>query len=133
MKASVLYRMAAILLLLFAAGHSIGFRQSDPQWGVGALLDSMRSIQFGVQGFRRSYWDFYTGSGWLVSVFLVFSAVLAWKLGSLRAETLASLRVITISFALCFVAVALLSWRFLFAAPIALSTAIAACLILAAW
>ena len=57
MRASIFYRIAAVLLLLFAAGHTLGFRQSDPAWGVDALLASMRSIHFDVQGFNRSYWD----------------------------------------------------------------------------
>jgi hypothetical protein len=43
MRASILYRIAAVLLLLFAVGHTLGFRQSDPAWGVDALLGSMRS------------------------------------------------------------------------------------------
>ena len=54
MKASVFYRIAAVLLLLFAIGHTLGFRQSDPHWGVDALLASMRSIHFDVQGFNRT-------------------------------------------------------------------------------
>ena len=54
MRASIFYRIAAVLLLLFAAGHTLGFRQSDPTWGVDALLASMRSIHFDVQGFNRS-------------------------------------------------------------------------------
>ncbi len=38
MKTSAFYRIAAILLLLFDIGHTLGFRQSDPKWGVDALL-----------------------------------------------------------------------------------------------
>ena len=49
MKASAFYRIAAILLLLFDIGHTLGFRQSDPRWGVDALLASMRSTHFDVQ------------------------------------------------------------------------------------
>lgn len=30
MKASLFYRIAAVLLQLFAVGHALGFRQSDP-------------------------------------------------------------------------------------------------------
>ena len=56
MKASMFYRIAAVLLLLFAVGHTLGFRQSNPKWGVDALLGSMRSIHFDVQGFNRTYW-----------------------------------------------------------------------------
>jgi hypothetical protein len=32
MKASLLYRIASVLLLLFAAGHTLGFRQNNPEW-----------------------------------------------------------------------------------------------------
>src|SRR5580698_815132 len=92
MKASMFYRIAAVLLLLFDIGHTLGFRQSDPKWGVGALLSSMRSIHFDVQGFTRTYWDLFVGAGFFVSVFLLFAAVLAWQLGGLSAETLALMR-----------------------------------------
>ena len=32
MKGSVFYRVAAVLLLLFAVAHTLGFSQSDPKW-----------------------------------------------------------------------------------------------------
>lgn len=81
MKPSILYRIAAILLLLFAVGHTLGFRQTQPQWGVDSLIAAMRSIHFDAQGFSRTYWDFYTGFGLFVSVFMVFAAVLSWQMG----------------------------------------------------
>jgi hypothetical protein len=80
MKASVFYRVAAVFLLLFAVGHTLGFRQSDPQWGVDTLLRSMRSIHFEVQGFNRTYWDLFVAAGLSVGVFYLFAAVLAWQL-----------------------------------------------------
>src|SRR5215467_14836374 len=89
MKASVFYRIAAILLLLFAVAHTLGFRQSDPQWGVDALLGSMRSIHFDVQGSHRTYWDLFVAAGFSVGVFYLFAAILAWQLGGLPADTLA--------------------------------------------
>jgi len=133
MKASVFYRAAAVFLLLFAVGHTVGFSQSDPKWGVDALLGSMRSIHFDVQGFKRSYWDFYVGFGLFVSVFLLFAAILAWQLGGLPRENLAPMRGITWALAVCFVAVAFLSWRFFFAVPVVFSVVITVCLISAAW
>ncbi|HZS29022.1 MAG TPA: hypothetical protein VFB76_17475 [Candidatus Angelobacter sp.] len=69
MKASIFYRVAAVILLLFAAGHTFGFRQSDPTWGIDSLLGSMRSIHFSVQGFSRTYWDFFVGTGFSIGVF----------------------------------------------------------------
>ena len=133
MKASVFYRIASVLLVLFAVGHTLGFRQSDPSWGVDALLGSMRSIHFQVQGFNRTYWDLFVASGLSVGVFYLFSAILAWKLGGLPAETLALMRGITWAFALCFAAITVVSWRYLFILPIAFSMLITACLIAAAW
>jgi hypothetical protein len=38
MKASMFYRIAAVLLLLFAVGHTLGFRQSDSKWGAFAKV-----------------------------------------------------------------------------------------------
>jgi hypothetical protein len=133
MKASTFYRVAGVLLLLFAVGHTLGFRQSDPRWGVDALLGSMRSIHFHVQGFNRTYWDLFVASGLSVGVFYLFSAILAWKLGGLPADTLALMRGIAWAFALCFAAITVVSWRYLFVLPIVFSVVITVCLIAAAW
>ena len=133
MRASIFYRIAAVLLLLFAAGHTLGFRQSDPAWGVDALLASMRSIHFDVQGFNRSYWDLFQAAGFSVGVFYLFAAILAWQLGGLPAASLALMRGTAWAFALCFAAITVVSWRFLFILPIAFSIVITLCLAAAAW
>src|ERR1700722_13042823 len=102
MKAKILYRISSILLLLFAALHTLGFRQTDPKWGVDGLVGLMQSIHFDAQGFSRTYWDFFVGFGLFVSVFLVFAAVLAWQLSSMKPETLASMRGPVWALAICF-------------------------------
>ena len=63
MKASLLFRVASVLLVLFAVGHTLGFRRVDPRWGVDSLMNQLRSTHFNVQGFSRTYWDFFTGFG----------------------------------------------------------------------
>ena len=133
MKASVFYRIAAVLLLLFAVGHTLGFRESDPKWGVDALLVSMRSIHFDLQGFNRTYWDLFEAAGFSVGVLYLFAAILAWQLGGLPAATLALMRGTAWAFALCFAAIMIVSWRYLFAIPVAFSSAITLCLTAAAW
>jgi len=133
MKASIFYRTAAVLLLLFAAGHTFGFRQNNPQWGADAVLGLMRSVHFDAQGFTRTYWDFFSAFGLFFSVFLLFAAALAWLLGGLPAETLASVRSIAWALAFCFVAVTALSWRYAFTTPIVFSILITVCLTAAAW
>jgi len=60
------------------------------------------------------------------------AAILAWGLGGLPAETLAKMRGTAWAFALCFAAIAVVSWKYLFVIPIAFSSVIALCLIAAA-
>src|SRR2546423_15558363 len=93
----------------------------------------MKSIHFDIQGFSRTYWDFFVGFGFFVTVFILFAAVVAWQLGGLPAETLTRLRGIAWALALCFVALTILGWRYFFILPIAFSLVIAVCLIVAAW
>jgi len=133
MKASLLYRIAAVLLVLFAAGHTLGFSQSDPTWGVEAVVGSMRSIHFDVQGFHRSYWDFFVAAGFTVGVFYLFAAILAWQLGGLPAATLSLMSHTAWAFALCFAAITVVSCIYLFIIPIAFSIVITLCLTGAAW
>src|SRR5499427_9296294 len=133
MKASIFYRIAAVLLLLFAVAHTLGFRQSDPQWGVDALLNSMRSIHFDVMGFNRTYWDLFVAAGFCVGVLYLFAAILAWQLGGLPAATLALMRGTAWAFALCFAVITVVSWRYLFILPIVFSLVITVCLTAAAW
>ena len=131
MKASL--RIAAVLLFLFALGHSFGFRQSDPSWGVDKLLSSMQSIHFRVEGSSRTYWDLFVAAGFSLGVFYFFAAIFAWQLANLPPATLALLRSTLWAFAASFAAITALSWKYLFALPIAFSFLITSCLTLAAW
>ncbi|HUL70766.1 MAG TPA: hypothetical protein VLT17_11095 [Gemmatimonadales bacterium] len=133
MKAPLLYHIASVLLLLFAIGHTLGFRRVDPRWGVDSVMVSLRSIRFEVQGNSRAYWDFYVGFGLFVTVFLLFAALLAWQLGSLDPQTLGGMPMVTWGLVACFAAVTFLSWRYFFMAPVIFSVVITLCLGLAAW
>lgn len=133
MKVSVLYRITAVLLVLFAVGHTLGFRQIDPKWGIDSLVNSMRSIHFQTQGVTRTYWDFYVGFGLFITVLLLFLAVLTWQLGGLPAATLASMRVLLWALAICFIPITILTWRYFFIAPLVFCIVITLCLIAAAW
>ena len=131
MRPSMFYRIAAVLLLLFDAGHTSGFPWSDPKWGVD--LGSMQSTHFYVLGFSRTYWDFYVGFGLFVSALLLLAVVLAWQLGSLPPESLVLMRGTAWTFALGFVAITVLSWKYFFIIPIVFSLVITSCLTAAAW
>jgi hypothetical protein len=131
MKASIFYRIAALLLLLFDAGHTSGFPWSDPKWAVD--LGSMQSTHFDIMGFSRTYWEFYVGFGLFISVLLLLAVVLAWQLGGLPPESLARMRGTAWVFALCFAGITVLSWKYFFTIPIVFSILTTMCLTAAAW
>lgn len=133
MKPAVFYRIASILLLIFAALHTFGFLQVDPAWGVDSLISSMRSIHFDIMGSSRTYWEFFVGFGLLFSVFLVFTAVLAWQLGGLAPQTLSLLRGTAWGLVICYAGVTILCFMYAFVMPIAFSILILLCLTAAAW
>src|ERR1041385_2756135 len=127
MKPRMLYRIAAVLILLFDLGHTVGFPWSDPAWGVD--LGPMRSSHFRVLGFSRTYWDFYVGFGLIESVFLLLAAILAWQLGSLPAPALKLTRWILAG---SFAAVTVWSWMSFFTTPSRFGAVVTVCLVAAA-
>jgi hypothetical protein len=133
MKASILYRIASVLLILFSLGHTLGFRRVDPRWGLDSIIGALRSTHFNVQGLNRTYWDFYTGFGLFVTVLLLFSAALSWQLGVLPKETVSAMPIVTWGLALSFAVVTFLSWEYFFVLPVVFSAVITICLLLAAW
>jgi len=127
----VLYRISAVLILLFDLGHSAGYPWSDPKWGVDTT--AMRTSHFQVLGFSRTYWDFYVGFGLFVSVFFLLAAILAWQLGGLPAQSAPLMRATAWALSLCFVVLTVLTWMYFFTIPIVFATAIAICLVTATW
>ena len=133
MSPSILYRVASVLLVLFGLGHQLGFRRVDPRWGVDSAIGALKATQFQVQGMTRTYWDFFSGFGFFVTVLLFFSAILAFQLAGLSKESLRNLSLVTWAFAVSFVVIALLTWRYFFIAPLIFSSLVALCLLMAAW
>jgi len=131
-KASLFYRTASVLLILFALGHTLGFRRVDPRWKLDSIIAALRSTHFEVQGLNRTYWDFYVGFGLFVTILLLFTAILAWQLGGLPKDHLSEMRPVSWSLAACFVLVTFLSWKYFFVVPVIFSGVVAICLILAA-
>ena len=83
MRPTLFYRIAAILLLLFAAGHTfgfLGFRPTSPEGR--AAMDAMATV-FSEDGAHFSYAGFYRGFGLYGGMALLLMAVWAWWLGSL--------------------------------------------------
>ena len=85
MSSRLLLRAAAIIYALFALGHTVGgmFGDTHRNPRQAQVFAAMRTYTFHVQGVTRSYWDFYRGFGFMVSVLLAFTAVLCWVVGDM--------------------------------------------------
>lgn len=134
MNATLLYRISAVLLILFAAGHTLGFLTFKPPSAEGmAVREAMSTVTFDFKGRLYSYGDFYRGFGLFVTAHLLFSAFLAWYLGGAAAREPAAF----VALAWAFVAVQLaclgLSVRYFFLVPALMSGIICLCLAWAAW
>jgi hypothetical protein len=100
---------------------------------VDSVVQAMKATHFEVQGQTRSYWDFFTAFGFFVTALLLFAAFLAWQLGGLSKEALRDLGPVTWALALCFVAITLITWHYIFFIPLVFSGVVALCLLFAAW
>ena len=133
MRPSLWYRISSVLLVLFAVAHQLGFRSVDPRWGVDSVVRAMKDTHFEVQGLIRSYWDFFTAFGFIVTVLLLFAAFLAWQLSGLSEEALRALGPVRWALALCFLVITLIAWHYIFFIPLVFSGLVTLCLLLAAW
>ena len=125
MTATVFLRVASILSLLFAAGHTLGGLQLWSPAGETEVLQAMRSFRFDAEGVSRTYLEFYLGFGFLLSVYLLLQAVVLWQLATLARVEPARLRPLVAAFLLAQVASGVLALKFIFAVPAIFSALIA--------
>ena len=84
MTATWLYRIAAIVFVLFALGHTYGFLSlRAPSQEARAVYAAMNTVHFVVDGRSYAYGDFYRGFGLSCTVSMIFCAYLSWRLGEL--------------------------------------------------
>jgi len=133
MKPTWWYRASSVLLVLFAAGHTFGFRRTDA-WPetVKPVVAGMQNVYFPADGFLRSYWDFYVGFGLFVTVMMLFAAVVAWQMAGLPGETLSRMKLVRWSLAITFAVITAMTWRYFFVTPLIFSVATTATLTVAA-
>jgi hypothetical protein len=81
--AKPLYRIAAVLFVLFAAGHTAGFLSFRPVAADAlAVMEGMNRVRFDMGGAEATFMGFYRGFGLFVSAYLLFAAFLSWVLGN---------------------------------------------------
>jgi hypothetical protein len=129
MKAFWLYRLAAVLFILFAAGHTFGFLHfKPPTREASAVFAAMNSTAFQVGNSSFSYGAFYRGFGLYVGAYLLFSAFLSWHLGGLAYNLPQAVGDLGWIFFGLQLASLILSWVFFSTIPALFSAVLAACL-----
>jgi hypothetical protein len=84
MSATILFRIAAGVFVLFAAGHTFGFLSFKPPTAEAlAVQAAMSNVVFKVGKSDLSFGGFYVGFGLSCTASMLFSAVLCWQLGAL--------------------------------------------------
>ena len=79
-----LFRIASVVFLLFAIGHTFGFLSFKPPTAEGlAVKKAMSDVVFKVGGADLSYGGFYRGFGLSCTISMLLSAILCWQLGAL--------------------------------------------------
>jgi hypothetical protein len=134
MKATWLFRVAAVVFLLFAAGHTFGFlsfRAPTPEGR--AVYDAMNQVHFTVGSTDYSYGNFYRGFGLSCSVAMLFSAFLSWRLGTLARELPQAIGALGWVFFFVQVAGVLICLKYFGAVQAIFSAAVAICIGAASW
>jgi hypothetical protein len=123
MKAWVWLRSLAILLALFAVGHTLGTAAPRVRRGPeeAAVFDAMRRFRFPIMGFNRTHWDFYRGFAITISVLLVVLAVITWQIGTVSRCHPRQALPMAIAVQLGCLGLLAVGWMFFFGAPIVMS------------
>ncbi len=117
-------RVGSGISLLFTAGHTLGGLKRWSPMGDNEVLRQMTAVHFDANGVSRSYFDFFMGFGWSISVAMVLQTVLLWQLASMARSDPAAARPMIAAFALATLASGAIAWRFIFPVPALFSAAL---------
>ncbi|MDB5135116.1 MAG: hypothetical protein JWP37_1719 [Mucilaginibacter sp.] len=124
MKPKILLRVAAILILIHAVLHTIGFSgwKNDPDTARHQMIQLMTGQKFPFMGTSRNMGEYYDGFGYTCSIALIVIALILWfTSGEFATNTSLAKKVILIlSFGLLFWGIDELIYFFPFAALITL-------------
>jgi hypothetical protein len=128
------FRISAVILVLFAAGHTFGFLSFRPptEQGMG-VREAMNNVHFEVSGKIFSYGGFYRGFGLSATVGMLFEAFVCWFLGGLARRSPREVRAIGWALVVQQIAGMVLSLLYFGIPPILFSAVLTICIIAATW
>jgi hypothetical protein len=127
MSLTIVLRIA-VISLLFAAGHTYGGRSSWSPIGETDTLRAMREFHMVISGVSRTYHDFYVGFSYSLSVFMLLQAVFLWLLADLGKTHPDLVRPFVAALFVASIIGAMITWRFIFPIPAAISLVLTALL-----
>ena len=131
MTTRLMLRIASVISLLFAIGHSLGGLSKWSPPGDTPVLRAMAGSRFDVMGSSRSYLDLYVGLGWSISVYMLLQTLLLWQLAGMARTDAARVKPMIAAFALATLASGLVACFFIFLVPVLFSAALFVALVLA--
>lgn len=133
MKPTLFLRIASVLTFVHCVLHTLGGVFGSPSHGADelAIVNAMKSRSFDVMGSMRSYWDFFFGYGLFVTLALLVEAILLWQLAMLAKAYPAFVKPIVALLLFNFLAMAVVSWRYFFLAPVINELLVAVCIAIA--
>jgi hypothetical protein len=131
-NAILLLRIASVVALLFALGHTSGSPWTPTEEpSAASVVEAMKSVSFDVMGSNRSYWEFYLGFGLSISVYMLAQAAFLWLLATLAKTQPASVRPFLAVLLASYAINGFFAWRYFFVLPLVLSVVMVICLALA--
>lgn len=120
------FRLTTYLLILYCAGHTVGALVQTPHFGPGAdaVLEAMKTTHFLANGSACTWYGFYLGFGYLVSIFFLFAAVVTWHLGGLAPPQQRAAAPLAGALFVAFAAGTYLAARWFFLPPVVFSSLI---------
>jgi hypothetical protein len=133
MKAALPLRIASILALIAAIGHTALFLTYKPTHGPVEIVvvSAMQTHVFSFGGFPHTYWQLYFGYELFVTISCLVECGLLWQLAKLSSSAPLSIRPMIALLFLGEVATSILMLKFFFLIPIVVHIATALCLALA--
>jgi hypothetical protein len=124
------FRIAAVLLIIFCAGHTAGGMLAQDSLGTDAdaVFAQMKAVHFAFQGSDCTWYGFWFGFGMTTSLFLLLSAIIAWQLEKVPPAAWSAVSVIAYSLVAVHAVNTFLSWKYFFIGPAVFSAVVTALL-----
>jgi hypothetical protein len=129
------FRLAAVLLVIFCAGHTAGGMLAQKSLGPEAdrVFEQMKAVHFDFNGADSTWYGFWFAFGLTVSVFLLLSAIASWRFARLEPKHWHVVAPIAWTLVASHAANAVLSWRYFFPGAATIATLVTLLLAFGSW